>query len=152
MLRWAKYELDRRRLQQARKAIPAVTCSLPLGYCRNLGELVPVKGGIISSSLSLIEGNRILPITPRDGCVRPGSNTSMTTFDLCLPSTACQHSVVCYYRISNLDFKMRKNIICHYLPLPSCVALPQNGLWKYGDGEAAADKSQGSHSVGKDSG
>jgi hypothetical protein len=27
-----------------------------------------VKGGIISSSLSLIEGNPILPMTPRDGC------------------------------------------------------------------------------------
>ena len=70
MLRWAKYQLDRRSLRQARKAIPAVTCSVPLGYCRNLGELVPVKGGIISSSLSLVEGNRILPITPRDGCAR----------------------------------------------------------------------------------
>ena len=70
MSRWAKYQLDRRKLRQARKAIPAVTCSLPLGYCRNLGELVPVKGGIISSSLSLVEGNRILPITPRDCCVR----------------------------------------------------------------------------------
>ena len=68
MLTWTKYQLDRRRLRQARKAIPAVTCWLPLGYCRNLGELVPVKGGIISSSLSLIEGNQILPITPRDGC------------------------------------------------------------------------------------
>ena len=68
MLTWTKYRLDRRRLRQARKAIPAVTCWLPMCYCRNLGELVPVKGGIISSDLSLIEGNRILPITPRDGC------------------------------------------------------------------------------------
>ena len=70
MLTWTKYQLDRRRLRQARKAIPAVTCWLPLGYCRNLGELVPVKGGIIGSFLSLIEGNRILPITPRDGCAK----------------------------------------------------------------------------------
>ena len=68
MITWLKYQLDRRRLRQARKAITAVTRWLPLGYCRNLGELVPVKGGIISSSLSLIKGNRILPITPRDGC------------------------------------------------------------------------------------
>ena len=27
------------------------------------------------------------------------------------------------------------------------MALPKNGLWKYGAGEAAADRSQGSHSV-----
>ena len=51
MSRWAKYQLDRRRLRQARKVIPDVTCSLPLGYCQNLGELVPVQWGIISSSL-----------------------------------------------------------------------------------------------------
>ena len=51
-----------------RSGVSAVTCWLPLGYCRNLSEFVPVKGGIISSSLSLIEGNWILPITPREGC------------------------------------------------------------------------------------
>ena len=31
MLTWTKYQLNRRRLRQARKAIPAVTCWLPLG-------------------------------------------------------------------------------------------------------------------------
>ena len=67
MSTWTKYQLDWRSLRQARKAIPAVTCWLPLGYCRNLGELVQVKGGIISSFLSLIEGNPILPMKPRDG-------------------------------------------------------------------------------------
>ena len=51
MWTWTKYQLDWRSLRQARKAIPAVTCSLPLGYCQNLGELVPVQWGIISSSL-----------------------------------------------------------------------------------------------------
>ena len=84
MSTWTKYQLDRRSLRQARKAIPAVTCWLPLGYCRNLGELVPVKGGIISSSLFLIEGNPILPITPRDGCdtqIRPNCNKN----SVCLP-------------------------------------------------------------------
>ena len=39
----------------------------------------------------------------------------------------------------NLDQKMRQNIGCHFLRLPGCVALPQNGLWKSGAGEAAAD-------------
>ena len=34
-----------------------------------------------------------------------------------------------------------------YMPLPGCVALPENGLWNHGAGEAAADRSQGSHSV-----
>ena len=63
-----KYQLDRRSLRQARKVIPAVTFWLPLDYCRNLDELVPVKGGIISSSLFLIKGNPILPMTPKDGC------------------------------------------------------------------------------------
>ena len=29
----------------------------------------------------------------------------------------------------------------------ACVALPQNGLGKHGAGEAAADRSQGSHIV-----
>ena len=33
-----------------------------------------------------------------------------------------------------------------YLPLPGCVALHQNELWKHGADEAAADRSQGSHS------
>ena len=28
------------------------------------------------------------------------------------------------------------------LPLPGCVAQPQNGLWKNGDDEAAADISE----------
>ena len=32
-------------------------------------------------------------------------------------------------------------------PLPARVALPQNGLWKHGADEAAADRSQGSHSA-----
>ena len=35
------------------------------------------------------------------------------------------------------------------LPLPGCVALPHNGLWKNGADEAAVDRSQVSHS-GKD--
>ena len=34
-----------------------------------------------------------------------------------------------------------------YLPLPGCVALCQNELWKNGADEAAADRSQGSHSA-----
>ena len=34
---------------------------------------------------------------------------------------------------------------CVFLPLPGYVALPQNGLWKHSVGEAAADRSQGSH-------
>ena len=32
------------------------------------------------------------------------------------------------------------------LPLPDCVALHQNELWKHGADDAAADRSQGSHS------
>ena len=34
-----------------------------------------------------------------------------------------------------------------YLHLPGCVALHQNGLWKHGADEAAADRSRGSHSA-----
>ena len=34
--------------------------------------------------------------------LRPGISTSMSTTDLCLPNTAWQWSVVCYYRISQL--------------------------------------------------
>ena len=34
-----------------------------------------------------------------------------------------------------------------YLPLPGCVALRQNELWKHGADEAAADRRQGPHSV-----
>ena len=33
-----------------------------------------------------------------------------------------------------------------HLPLPGCVALHQNELWKHGADEAAADRSHGSHS------
>ena len=33
-----------------------------------------------------------------------------------------------------------------YLPMPDCVDLPQNVLWKHGAYEAAADRSQGSYS------
>ena len=35
-----------------------------------------------------------------------------------------------------------------HLPLPGCVALHQNHLWKHGAGEAAAYRSQGSYSAG----
>ena len=34
--------------------------------------------------------------------LRPGISTSMSTTKLCLPNTACQWSVVCYYRISQI--------------------------------------------------
>ena len=68
MLTWTKYQLDRRRLQQARKAIPDVTWRLPLGYCRNLGELVLSEGRNYKLFFTLPEANTILPITPRDGC------------------------------------------------------------------------------------
>ena len=34
-----------------------------------------------------------------------------------------------------------------YLPLPGCVALHQNELWKHGADEAASDRSQGSNSA-----
>ena len=49
----------------------------------------------------------------------------------------------------NLDLKWNGIFLDIYLPLPGCVARPQNELWKNGADEAAADRSQGSHSVGK---
>ena len=64
----AKYQLDRRRLRQARKAIPDVTWRLPLGYCQNPGELVLSEGRNYKLFFVLLEANPILPMTPRDGC------------------------------------------------------------------------------------
>ena len=63
-----KYKLDRRRLRQARKAIPDVTWRLPLGYCQNPGELVLSEGRNYKLLFFLLEANPILPMTPRDGC------------------------------------------------------------------------------------
>ena len=69
MLTWAKYQLDRRRLRQARKAIPDVTWRLPLGYCQNPGELVLSEGRhYYKLFFVLLEANPILPMAPRDGC------------------------------------------------------------------------------------
>ena len=42
---------------------------------------------------------------------------------------------------------MGQNNLCFLFALPGCVALPQNELWKNGAGEAAADRSQGTHSA-----
>ena len=66
MSTWAKYQLDRRRLRQARKAIPDVTWRLPLGYCQFPGELVLSEGR--NYKLFFVLPNPILPMTPRDGC------------------------------------------------------------------------------------
>ena len=46
----------------------------------------------------------------------------------------------------NLDLEMGQMSLAICLPLPGCVALSQNGLWKHGADEAVADRSQGSHS------
>ena len=42
--------------------------------------------------------------------LRPSNNTKLSTTDLCLPSTAWQWSVVCYYIICLFGPKMRRNI------------------------------------------
>ena len=68
MLTRAKYQLDRRRLRQVRKAIPDVTWRLPLAFCRNPGELVLSEGRNYKLFLVLLEANPILTMTPRDGC------------------------------------------------------------------------------------
>ena len=47
----------------------------------------------------------------------------------------------------NLDLEWNGMFPDMYLPLPGCVALPQNVLWKHGADEAAAVRSQCSHSV-----
>ena len=70
MWTWAKYQLDRRRLRQARKAIPDVTWRLSLGYCQNPGELVLSKGRNYKVFFILLEVNPILPMAPRDGCAK----------------------------------------------------------------------------------
>ena len=68
MTQWAKYQLDRRRLRQALKAIPDITWRLPLGYCQNPGELVLSEGRNYKLFFVLLEANPILLMTPRDGC------------------------------------------------------------------------------------
>ena len=68
MSTWAKYQLDRRRLRQAKKAIPDVTWKLSLGYCQNLGELVLSEGRNYKLFFVLLEANPILPKAPRDVC------------------------------------------------------------------------------------
>ena len=68
MTQWAKYQLDRRRLRQALKAIPDITWRLPLGYCQNPGELVLSEGRNYKLFFVLFEANPILLMTPRDGC------------------------------------------------------------------------------------
>ena len=68
MSTWAKSQLDRRRLRQARKAIPDVTWRLPLGYCRNPGEFVLSEGRNYKLFFVLLEANPILPMTARNGC------------------------------------------------------------------------------------
>ena len=70
MSTWAKYQPDRRRLRQARKAIPDVTWRLPLGYCQNPGELVLSEGRNYKLFFVLLKANPILAMAPRDGCVR----------------------------------------------------------------------------------
>ena len=64
-----KYQLDRRRLRQAQKAIPDVTCRLPLGNCQNPGELVLSDGRNYKLFFVLLKANPILPMAPKDGCV-----------------------------------------------------------------------------------
>ena len=68
MSTWTKYQLDQRRLRQSRKAIPDVTCWLPLGCCWNPGELVLSEEVNYKLLFVLLEGNPILRMTPRDGC------------------------------------------------------------------------------------
>ena len=46
----------------------------------------------------------------------------------------------------NLDLEWNGLFLDMYSPLPGCVAVPQNELWKHCADEAAADRSQGSHS------
>ena len=70
MSTWAKYQLDRRRLRQAWKAIPDVTWRLPLGYCQNPGELILSEGRNYKLFFVLLEAKPILPMAPRDGCGR----------------------------------------------------------------------------------
>ena len=69
MSTWAKYQLDRRKLRQARKTIPDVFWRLPLGNCQNPGELVLSEGRNYKLFFVLLEANPILPMAPRDGCV-----------------------------------------------------------------------------------
>ena len=47
----------------------------------------------------------------------------------------------------NLDLECNRIVLDMYWPLPGCMALPRNELWKHGVDEAAADRSQGPHSV-----
>ena len=47
----------------------------------------------------------------------------------------------------NLDLEWNGIFLDMYLPLPGCVALPQNAFWKQGADEAAADRSPCSHSA-----
>ena len=68
MSTWAKYQLDRRKLRQARKAIPDVTWRLLLGYCQNPGELVLSEGRNYKLFFVLLKANPIMPMAPRDGC------------------------------------------------------------------------------------
>ena len=86
MSTWAKYQLDRKRLRQARKGIPDVTWRLPLGYCQNPGELVLSEGRNYKLFFVLLEANPILPMTPRDGCAPlitdppPTSSNALSNF------------------------------------------------------------------------
>ena len=95
MSTWTKYQLDRRSLRQNQKAIPALTCWLPLGFCRNLGELVPVKGGIISSSLFCSRGIQYCRSHRGMAVIRMGP----------VPSKISQN----YKRHFSLDFLVWKN-------------------------------------------
>ena len=79
--------------------------------------------------------------------LRPDITSSLLNTHLCLLSTVWQWSVICYYRICQLDLEIGQNIPCFVFSLPGCVALHHNELWKHVADEAAADWSQGSHSV-----
>ena len=78
--------------------------------------------------------------------LRPRITSSLLTTHLCLPSTVWQWRAICYYRICQVDLKEDRIFLATYFPLPGCVNLHQNELWKHGADRAAADSSQVSHS------
>ena len=60
----------------------------------------------------------------------------------CMAMKCCQ----LLKNLLTLTLKWDRIVLAIHFPLPGCMALPPNGLSKHGAGEAAADRSQGSHS------
>ena len=78
---------------------------------------------------------------------RPSINVSLSTTDLSVYLALYGNEVLSITTESvKWTQKWNRIFFAIYLPLPGCVALPENKLWKHDAGEAAAHRSQQSHS------